>query len=424
MQAERSAARSRRAYGSGSIIERRGDFYGKWRIGDRQVMRKLGPIRSRGESDGLTRREAEARLRELMSEVRPEDVGKLPAPEGHSIADLAALYFEHARERKGLKETTLSDYEMTVRVHLSPFFGATPVERIDGRKIEALVSHLLTKKGDGRRGRQRLAPKTVENYVRTLSALLNFAVRLKWIPSSPMLAADLPRLRDTDAPIKELRFLMPEEVAALIEAARPGRYHLLDRALYAVATSTGLRQGELRGLRWGQVDFGQRLVHVLEGVTRGRTSSPKGKRRRSVPLPQMAARALLELYAETSWTGADEYVFACPSTGKPMHRGQLMSRYRAALGAAGLSTAYTFHELRHTFGTTMARAGTPVGTIQAWMGHADLTTTQIYMHHAPRGADADLIDAAFGVSALSTNLATKLRVLDGTEGNSEEATAA
>ena len=424
MQAQRSAARSKRAYGSGSIIERRGDYYGKWRVGDRQVWRKLGPVRSRGASDGLTVRQAEARLRELMAEVQPKDVGKPATPNGHTIGDLAALYFEHARERKGLKETTLTDYEMTVRIHLSPFFGATPVERIDGRKIEALVSHLLTKKADGRRGGQRLAPKTVENYVRNLSALLNFAVRLKWIPSSPMLAADLPRLRNTDAPIEELKFLEVAEVAALVEAAKPGNYLPLDRALYTMAAYTGLRQGELRGLRWGSVDFGRDLLHVLEGFTRGRASSPKGKRRRSVPLAPTAAHALLELRSTSHWTKPDDYVFACPSTGRPMARAGLMDRYRHALEDAGLARSFSFHDLRHTFGTTMARAGVPVGTIQAWMGHADLATTQIYMHHAPRAADAALIDSAFGAGGPATNLATKLRILGGTEGNSEAARAA
>jgi integrase len=89
--------------------------------------------------------------------------------------------------------------------------------------------------------------------------------------------------------------------------------------------------------------------------------------------------------------------------------------------AAGLSPTFSFHDLRHTFGTTMARQGVPVGTIQAWMGHADLTTTQLYMHYAPADRDAAIIDAAFG---LATNLDTNLRVAGGTEPNSENVRAA
>jgi integrase len=62
----------------------------------------------------------------------------------------------------------------------------------------------------------------------------------------------------------------------------------------------------------------------------------------------------------------------------------MMRRYRAALTAAGLDSAFRFHDLRHTFGTSMARAGEPVTTIQAWLGHGDLKTTQRYMHYARR----------------------------------------
>jgi integrase len=100
-----------------------------------------------------------------------------------------------------------------------------------------------------------------------------------------------------------------------------------------------------------------------------------------------------------------------------------MDRYREALAAASLPRHFSFHDLRHTFGTTMARAGAPVGTIQEWMGHADLATTQIYMHYAPRSTDAALIDAAF-VAQPGTNPGTNLRALGRTERISQHVRAA
>lgn len=407
MQAQRSG---RRAYGSGSLYEVDGVWYGKWRVGVRQVKRKIGPKRTRGKADGLTKAQAEARLRELIADVKAEDVAVAASrkrrPHHYTVAELADLFIEHAREHRGLKETTLTDYAMHVRVHLAPFFGELPIQRIDARRVEGFVGHLRQKTGQGRRGGQPLSPKTVRNYLGTLTALLNFAVRKKWIASSPMSTVDLPSMT-VDAPLEELTFLEPEEVARLVDAVGEGDYRPLDRALYLMATYTGLRQGELRGLRWEHVDFGRSVVHVLESVTRGRRGSPKGKRRRSVPLAPTAARALLELRAASLWTKPGEPVFACPSTGDPMARAGLMRRYRAALTAAGLSPTFSFHDLRHTFGTTMARRGVPVGTIQAWMGHADLATTQLYMHYAPTDGDAALIDAAFGSS---TNPSTKLSV--------------
>ena len=99
-----------------------------------------------------------------------------------------------------------------------------------------------------------------------------------------------------------------------------------------------------------------------------------------------------------------------------------MERYRKALIAADLAPSFGFHDLRHTFGTTMARQGVPLGTIQAWMGHADLATTQLYMHYAPAAHDAAMIDAAF--AGTPTNLTINLRAVGGTEHVSRQPHAA
>jgi integrase len=76
----------------------------------------------------------------------------------------------------------------------------------------------------------------------------------------------------------------------------------------------------------------------------------------------------------------------------------MVRRYRAALTAAGLDPAFRFHDLRHTFGTSIARAGEPVTTIQAWLGHGDLKTTQRYMHYAPAADEAERVERAFVVT--------------------------
>lgn len=388
---------SRRRHGSGSITLRSGVYYGRWRIGDRQVQRRIGPRRGRAEPDGLTQAQAEVRLRELMATSVAEEkqrVSKRPAHARLTIAELGRRYVEYGRDHKGLKASTLTDYESHVRIHLAPYFGSRAVDQIDARAVEAFHEHLRRKPGSGRRGGKRLSSKTVANVVGTLAVLLNFALKKKWIDVTPMAAADLAR-PSSDAPLQELRFLEPSEVDGLIEAARPGRYELLDRALYTLAAYTGLRQGELRGLKWEHVDLDRSIVHVLENVTRRRRSSPKGKRRRRVPLAPTAAVAVRRLRAGSEWARPHQPVFATPATGDPMALTPLMTRYRMALAAAGLPNDFSFHDLRHTFGTTMARAGVPVTTIQAWMGHADLETTQIYMHYAPAETDANQIDAAF-----------------------------
>jgi integrase len=84
-----------------------------------------------------------------------------------------------------------------------------------------------------------------------------------------------------------------------------------------------------------------------------------------------------------------------PGLGRPLPKANVTRRLRAALKAAHLDTGHCFHDLRHTFGTRMAAAGVPMRTLQEWMGHRDLATTQIYADYAPNAREAEMVAAAF-----------------------------
>jgi integrase len=88
-------------------------------------------------------------------------------------------------------------------------------------------------------------------------------------------------------------------------------------------------------------------------------------------------------------------VFPDPRNGDPLDKAAVLRRMRKALKAAGPDEAHRFHDLRHTFGTAMAAAGVPMRTLQEWMGHRDIETTQRYADYAPRTRDAELVAAAF-----------------------------
>jgi integrase len=89
-------------------------------------------------------------------------------------------------------------------------------------------------------------------------------------------------------------------------------------------------------------------------------------------------------------------VFADPVTGGPLSKAALLRQMRKALKAAGLDTSHRFHDLRHTFGTRMAAANVPMRTLQEWMGHRDIETTQRYADYAPNAREAEMVAAAFG----------------------------
>jgi integrase len=159
---------------------------------------------------------------------------------------------------------------------------------------------------------------------------------------------------------------------------------------------TGLRQGELLGLRWRDVDFPARKLRVVSPYVRGEFGDPKSEGSgRSVPMADRVAVALQALRKASFYPRDEDLVFCHPETGRPLDRSKLIRRFKQALKRAGVRDI-TFHELRHTFGTRMAAAGTPLRTLQHWLGHADSKTTQIYSHYQPHDQEADAVDRAFG----------------------------
>jgi integrase len=168
-----------------------------------------------------------------------------------------------------------------------------------------------------------------------------------------------------------------------------------DAVIFTVAAFTGLRLGELRALRWRDIDFAKRIVHVRRSFTYGNEGMPKSGKVRSVPLIDAAARALDGLSRREHFTGADDLVFV-NTAGGVVDDTKLRRRYYTALERAGLQRL-TFHSLRHTFGTIAVQAF-PLTDVKAYMGHADISTTMIYVHHVPQHDAADrlgaLVDAA------------------------------
>jgi integrase len=181
--------------------------------------------------------------------------------------------------------------------------------------------------------------------------------------------------------VAELPFDMPVEISIFDLGLRKGWCEM-----------TGLRQGELLGLRWRDVDLNARKIRVVSPFVRGEFGDPKSAGSgRSVPMAERVADALGEL-RERSYYAHDRHLVSChPKTGKPLDRSKLVRRFKQAIDRAGVHRI-TAHELRHTFGTRMAAAGTPMRTLQHWMGHADSKTTQIYAHYQPSDQEADAVD--------------------------------
>jgi integrase len=413
----RQDAPPRRSPGTGSLLARcdgagRETWYGKWSVDGVQIKRRVGLKRNAGTREGLTRAQAETKLRELMTTVEPTR----PVSDALTIQDLGQRYRVQL-VRCGRKKATTVALESILRIWLEPFFADRDVRTITVDDVRDLM-HMMERgrrpgpklKGDRRYGRPTSA-KTVRNYIGTLSALLNFAERNGWVSANVARHVDLPGVTRNE----DIRFLEPVEVQALAEAAIAGSYRRIDRALYLTAAMTGLRQGELVALRWRDVDWTAGRIRVRQNYVLGEFGTPKSRRStRSVPMADALSGELDRLHQTSNWRADGDLVFADPDVGAPLDKAAILRRYRRALKAARLDEAHRFHDLRHTFGTRMAGAGTPMRTLQEWMGHRDIETTQRYADYAPSPHEAAFVATAFGTLIGSRHNNVRMGGYDGT----------
>jgi integrase len=386
-------------YGEGFVERDGGSWFGRWEgraVGGkrRQFKRKLGPVSSRGKADGLTERQAQAKLRELMA---AEEAAPVARPDRITFDAAAERAIDHmaTRPKKPLGRRTVAGHRSAVKVHMKPRFGSDFVADLTPADVQALLA-AMAKAGK--------APKTILNVYTSLSSIFDYCVAQGWRADNPCGPVDAPSIGEADP--EGINYLDAGEIEALLRAVDlTDPYGSTDRALYAVAAKCGLRQGELLALRWRDVDWAAERLRVRASFDRKVEKAPKTKSgRRSPPLPLSVAAELERHSRVTSYGGPDDLVFPNPETGGHLDHSKLSRRYRAALKAAGLR-ALRFHDLRHTYGTRLAAAGVDLIKIKTWMGHKEISTTMIYAHYAPGEDEAATVEAAFAATHSATHVA-------------------
>jgi integrase len=367
-------------------------WYAKTRVPGRtpeQTTRRLAPAHLTGgkpPAGRLTRRQAEDRLADLLAEERRK-VGQrgyehLPA----TFADAAAGFLHHVEHVRGRERATLHDYRNSIDTYLNPRWGDWPVDAVTPADVERLRDELIEA--------GTVSPRTVVRHLTVAHGVFKHAMRRHGLDRNPANAelVDRPTVRYSG----EFMTLDAEQLAALVRAAPSAQ----DAALYLTAAQTGLRQGELRALRWRDVDFAVDRIHVRRSATVGASAdvkTPKSGRVRSVPMVPQVAAALARLGQRDYLTGDDDLVFP-NELGEIENDTLLRRRYYRALKAAGLPRV-RFHDLRHAFGSTAVKAF-PLSDVQAMLGHAHVTTTMRYVHHRPGKDDAAKLAAGFGDEAV------------------------
>ena len=330
------------------------------------------------------RREIEARL--ALGTFSLEDKSEAP-----TLAAFSKQWMD-SHVRLNLKRSTVESYEGLLNFHLVPRFGRRPITAISRKDVKAYLAELVAQ--------GKLARNTIRNIFATLRAMLAQAVEDGLLDANPALA--LGRLNKPSNQARKAEFLTRHEAERFLAAANehcPGRYPLFLTALRA-----GLRQGELVGLQWDDIQFGEteddpnRYLLIRHNIVRGEGTSPKNKKPRRVDLSRELRQALMALkderifeavgrgaFDEQGQPRISKFVFPSETGGALDPRNLYHRDFLPCLEAAGLRRI-TFHALRHTFASLLIQSGASLAYVKEQMGHSSIqVTVDIYGHLIPGG---------------------------------------
>jgi integrase len=353
-----------------------------------------------------TRDEAELELaRANMRRVQdqPEPTARRMTVEEH-----AADWLEHKRSRVGRQ--TFVNYASVLHVHVLPSLGDVELRRVSRKMLDDFVSDWsaggpmfqervdLAQRREQARAQAEDRPtrpirlgrsaKTIANAVVVLSALFKDGVGWWRLAASPAVALERPR--DQRPPDELMRTLDASGLRKLVAAADSP----LARTLLLTAALTGMRRGELLGLRWGDVDTVNDRVWVRRSIgLGGEVKKPKtAKSLRPVAMPKTLRDALEEWWKQTERRCGADYVFAS-STGGPLDgRNVIRTVFEPARKAANLPPV-RFHDLRHSYASLLIAQGEHPKVISEQLGHASVTITMDRYSHLFDRAWTDVGDS-------------------------------
>jgi integrase len=331
-------------------------------------------------------REVEERRAEELERAALEAAGN-----GPTFRELAHAWLEYVEFVRNAKPSTLRDYRSMLAESNAPYrrgpgravgrvmgaIGDLPASEVTTAHIERiLMAHAM----------EGMGARSVNKHRQTLAAIFNFGLRPEqeehWRLTKNPAAMAAKRREDPPARMEVFTVEQVELLARTAEATDPQLAEMVRLAAY-----TGLRRGELVTLKWRDVRWGERVLVVERALSGGVEGTTKSRRARYVPLGDQALGALDRLSRRPNFVSAEDYVFAGPA-GDRLDDSAIRRRYVLARDAAGLPPL-RFHDLRHTAGTLLTRVLDPV-TVRDVLGHADLKTTERYLHavRASRLADA------------------------------------
>lgn len=327
-----------------------------------------------------TKRDAEAELAQLLHEL---NTGGYVEPAKLTVAQFMEQWLnDYAQHNVGAK--TCQEYRKFVHNHIAPGLGRHKLADLRPLHIQAFYSRMLK---EGRvRGTGGLAPQTVIHLHRILHKAMEQAVKWQMVARNPVDAAEPPK-----AERKEMKVFEAGQVDLLLQAVEGTLFHIP----VVLAITTGMRRGEILGLRWQDVDLEAATVTVRRSVEQTQNAlgfkEPKTqKSRRRIPLPASVVPILVRhkaWQAQNRLLLGDAYdnqdLVCSREDGSIFPPDHLSNLFRDVLRRAGLPH-FRFHDLRHTHATLLLQEGVHAKVVSERLGHSTIgITLDVYSHVLP-----------------------------------------
>ena len=372
----------RRANGEGNIRKRKdGRWEGRYTAGRDPETGKAIYKNVLGKSQA----EVKEKLKQALETAKKLDFTKAGQ---YNVGQWLDLWLEDYAKLK-VRPSTYKTYQGFIKHHVKPNIGSISLLKLTTMDLQKMYKKLLesgrvdrTEAKDKPKG---LSTKTVRNIHQMVSSALRFAMEQKLIPENPATRCALPKVER-----KEMKTLPMDQLNAFFdEAKRTGVFEL-----YYIDLLTGLRRGELLGLKWDDIDFKNGILHVRRQVMRqeGKMVEAPLKTKnsyRSIAIPADAVE-VLKMQRDKIGTSS-EYVFPSP-TGGPMSSDSVLHMLQRVLKRAGLERI-RFHDLRHTFATLALQNGIDVKTVSSMLGHYSAGFTLDTYAHVTTAAQRNAANA-------------------------------
>lgn len=291
-------------------------------------------------------------------------------------------------QKSRLRTSTYDSYRRNIDLHVAPALGRRPLAKLTADDLDLFYATLLTQGRKQAGGKSRgLAPKTVRNIHLMLSKAFADAARKGLIPRNVASLADAPSAKTSRG--DEIKAWDAQQLGEFLDAVRSHRLH----PAFHLAAHTGMRRGEVLGLRWrdldldaGRLSVRQALVEVAYEVHMSDVKTDTG--RRTIDIDSGTVNVLKAWRIERAEENGgvepapDELVFCKPDGSwiHPQSFSQILDRKVAKLNVPTIS----LHDLRHTHATLLLKAGVPVKVVSERLGHANVAfTMSVYQHVLP-----------------------------------------